>query len=182
MRYKIILADPPWRYDDTTCRGSADSHYNTLTLKEMFDLPIKDMADDNCVLFMWATYPKLKEALELMEAWGFNYKSIAFQWVKRNKSGVGYFYGIGRWTRGNTEPCLLATKGKPKRISTSVFQIISSPIRDHSQKPDQTYVLIEKLMGDLPRIELFAREKRLGWDVWGDQLPNTVQIPLGLSV
>ncbi len=111
------------------------------------------------------------EALKLIEAWGFTYKSIAFQWIKQNRSGKGHFFGLGRWTRGNTEPCLIATKGKPKRISASVSQLVFSPLRRHSQKPDEVRDLIVELMGDLPRIELFARETAPGWDVWGDEAP-----------
>ena len=107
---------------------------------------------------MWATYPKMQEALDLIEAWGFKYKSIAFQWIKQNRSGNGYFFGLGRWTRGNTEPCLIAIKGKPKRISAGVGQLVFSPLRRHSQKPAEVREKIVELMGDLPRIELFARE------------------------
>ncbi len=113
----------------------------------------------------------LPEALKLIEAWGFTYKSIAFQWVKQNRSGNGYFFGLGRWTRGNTEPCLIATKGKPKRISASVSQLVFSPLRRHSQKPDEVRDLIVELMGDLPRIELFARDTAPGWDAWGNEVP-----------
>lgn len=124
----------------------------------------------------------LKEALEVIKAWGFNYKTIAFQWLKLNKRGKGYFYGLGRWTRGNTECCLLATKGKPKRKSASVFQIIEAPITRHSAKPEIVRDKIIELMGDLPRIELFARkENRLwdnfkGWDVWGNQIKSDIDL------
>ena len=114
----------------------------------------------------------LKEAIKVIEAWGFTYKSIAFQWVKQNRSGNGYFFGLGRWTRGNTEPCLLAGKGKPKRISASVGQLIFSPLRQHSQKPDETRDKIVELMGDLPRIELFERQRADGWDAWGNEAPE----------
>lgn len=110
-------------------------------------LPVKDLAADNCVLFLWATYPMLKEALKVIEAWGFKYKSIGFQWVKQNRSGNGYFFGLGRWTRGNTEPCLIAVKGKPQRASNSVSQLIFAPLRAHSQKPDITRDKIRELMG-----------------------------------
>jgi len=168
-KYKIIYADPPWAYNDKGCQGTATDHYSTMENKDICALPIKDIADDNCVLFLWATYPKLPEALEVIKAWGFEYKSIAFQWIKKNKNGGGLFYGLGRWTRGNTEPCLLATKGKPQRISASVFQIIQSPLRQHSRKPDITRNKIIELMGDLPRIELFARQKIEGWDIWGNE-------------
>lgn len=114
----------------------------------------------------------LKEALELIEAWGFKYKSIAFQWIKLNKSGNGKFFGLGRWTRGNTEPCLLAVKGKPKRKCNSVSQIIEEPIRRHSQKPSITRDKIKELLGkeEVKGIELFARETAKGWDCWGNEV------------
>lgn len=123
------------------------------------------------MLLMWATYPMMREALFLIDAWGFTYKSIAFQWVKQNRSGNGYFFGLGRWTRGNTEPCLLAVKGKLKRASNAVSQLIMSPIREHSRKPDEVRDRIVELLGDLPRIELFAREAAPGWDCRGKEAP-----------
>lgn len=161
-KYDIIYADPPWSYSDKGCNGNAAEHYPTMTVDEICKMPVNvagGIASDNCILFMWATYPMMKEALKVIEAWGFTYKSIAFQWVKQNRSGKGYFFGLGRWTRGNTEPCLLAVKGKPKRISASVGQLVFSPLRRHSQKPDEVRDRIVELMGDLPRIELFARER-----------------------
>jgi N6-adenosine-specific RNA methylase IME4 len=162
-KYKIIYADPPWKYQDKGCNGNCKAHYKTMSIKELCELPIKDLADDNCVLFLWATYPMLKEALQLIDSWGFKYKSIAFQWIKKNKKGVGNFYGLGRWTRGNTEPCFIAVKGKPQRLSKSIFQIIESPLREHSRKPDIVRQRIIELIGDLPRIELCKRESgRLG--------------------
>lgn len=136
------------------------------------------IASDNCILFMWATYPMMKEALKVIEAWGFTYKSIAFQWVKQNRNGNGYFFGLGRWTRGNTEPCLLAVKGKPKRISASVGQLIFSPITRHSEKPDAVRDRIVELMGDLPRIELFARNRADGWDAWGNEVEDKDYEPI----
>lgn len=169
-KYNIIYADPPWKYNDKGCQGAAEKIYPTMTVKEMTELPINKIANNDCILFMWATYPKIKEALDLMEKWGFTYKSIAFQWVKQNKSGNGYFFGLGRWTRGNTEPCLIGIKGKPKRISANVGQLIISPLRNHSQKPEETREKITELVGDLPRIELFARQHADGWDCWGNEV------------
>ena len=169
-KYNIIYADPPWRYHDNGCNGACENHYNTMKIGDVCKLPIKDICDKDCVLFLWTTYPMLQEALLLIEAWGFKYKTIAFQWVKQNKSGNGYFLGLGRWTRGNTEPCLIATKGKPKRMSASVGQLIFSPLRNHSQKPDETREKITELMGNLPRIELFARQYADGWDCWGNEV------------
>ena len=174
-KYKVILADPPWQYDDAGCSGCAADQYTTMDNDEICALPVWNIAAEDAVLFLWATYPKLKEAFDVIAAWGFTYKSIAFQWIKKNRNGIGNFYGLGRWTRGHTEPCLLATQGKPARINSSVFQIIQTPIRQHSQKPDEQYVKIEKLMGDLPRIELFARNRRVGWDSWGKERSDTVQ-------
>lgn len=170
--YNIIYADPPWRYSDKKCNGNAADHYPTMSYSEMSRLPVADIAAKDCVLFMWATYPMMREALFLMDAWGFTYKSIGFQWVKQNRSGNGFFFGLGRWTRGNTEPCLIATKGKPQRISNSVSQLVVSPLRQHSQKPDEVRDRIVQLMGAIPRIELFARETVPGWDCWGNEIPG----------
>lgn len=170
-KYSVIYADPPWRYSDRKCNGNAEDHYPTMKLEEICALPVKDLAADNCVLFLWATYPMLKEAMQVIEAWGFKYKSIGFQWVKQNRSGNGYFFGLGRWTRGNTEPCLIAVKGKPQRQSNSVSQLIFAPLRAHSQKPDVTRDKIRELMGgDQSYIELFARNTTPGWDVWGNEV------------
>ncbi len=177
-KYKIILADPAWKYDDEGCQGTATNHYVTMENEDICKLPINELADVDCVLFIWGTYPKLPEVLEVIKAWGFTYKSIAFQWIKQNKSGNGYFYGLGRWTRGNSEPCFLATKGKPQRISKSIFQLIFSPLTTHSRKPDIVRQKIVELMGDLPRIELFARQRVEGWDVWGNEAPNFTQLSL----
>lgn len=168
-KYKIIYADPPWRYNDKGINGACENHYSTMNLDDICKLPINDIADNDCVLFLWATYPMLPDALKLIEAWGFKYKTIGFQWIKLNRSGKGFFFGLGRWTRGNTEPCLIAIKGKPKRISGSVSQIIQYPIAEHSKKPGIVRKKIVELMGDMPRIELFARQTPRGWDYWGNE-------------
>lgn len=172
-KYNIIYADPPWSYNDKSCHGNAARHYPCMRDTDIYALPVQNIAADDCVLFMWATYPKLQEALNTIKAWGFTYKTIAFQWVKQNKSGNGYFFGLGRWTRGNSEPCLLAVKGKPRRVSASVSQLVVSPLRVHSQKPDEVRDKIVQLMGgDLPRVELFARSAAPGWDCWGNEAPT----------
>lgn len=169
-KYNIIYADPPWRYKDKKCSGACEAHYQTMSVKEICELPIKTICDKDCILFMWATYPQLKEALQVIEAWGFKYITIGFQWVKQNKSGNGFFFGLGRWTRGNTECCLIAKKGKPKRINNSVGQLIISPLQEHSKKPTEAREKIVELMGDIPRIELFARQYADGWDCWGQEV------------
>lgn len=169
-RYNVIYADPPWSYQDKRCNGNAADHYPTMRIEDICSLPVQELAADNCVLFLWATYPMLKEALKVIEAWGFKYKSIGFLWVKLNRSGKGYFFGLGRWTRGNTGPCLIAVRGKPHRASNSVSQLIFAPLRQHSQKPDITRDKIRELMGDQSYIELFARNTTPGWDVWGNEV------------
>ena len=168
-KYQIIYADPPWRYDNRKARGGTEKHYQTMSLEDICKLPVSEIAADNCVLFMWTTYPMLPEALKLIDEWGFKYKTIGFQWIKLNKSGKGKFFGLGRWTRGNTEPCLIAIKGKPKRINNSISQIIEYPIAEHSKKPGIVRKKIVSLVGDLPRIELFARQTPTGWDYWGNE-------------
>ncbi len=180
-KYKIIYADPPWSYNSTskngTSRGVAEKYYNTMTLDDVKNLPIKNIADDNSLLFMWITFPHLHEMNDILNAWGFTYKTVAFTWVKIYKHTRNPILACGYWTRSNAEICVLATKGKdyPRRISAKVSQIIISEKGKHSQKPDEVRKRIIKLMGDLPRIELFAREKVEGWDAWGDEVPNEEQ-------
>lgn len=175
-KYNIIYADPPWSYDDQGCRGTMADHYNGMDLSDIKKLPISGMAEDDSVLFLWATFPVIKEALETIESWGYIYKTIAFLWVKLNRNNMGAFYGLGRWTRGNTEPCLLATRGKPKRVGRDVFQLIMTPKQKHSQKPEEARQRIVRLMGDLPRIELFARRKVEGWDCWGNEVESDIEL------
>lgn len=147
-----------------------------MSVKDICGLKVEEIAAKDCVLFLWATFPKLPEALRVIKAWGFQYKTVAFVWLKQNKSGKGWFFGLGFWTRGNAEICLLATKGKPHRNSNRVHQFLISPIRGHSQKPKEAREKIVELMGDLPRVELFAREKAEGWDAWGNEVESDVEI------
>lgn len=178
-KYQIIYADPPWRFNvwnrDTGLGRSADSHYKTMTLQEIKNLPIP--SDNNCVLFLWAVCPQLNEALQVVKSWGFEFKTVAFVWVKTNKNGTP-FTGMGYWTRANAEICLLATKGKISRVSKSVKQIILSHKQEHSKKPNEVRHRIVELLGDLPRIELFARQKTSGWDVWGNEVKNDIELNL----
>lgn len=169
-KYKIIYADPPWQYKDRGCSGACEKHYKTMKLEEIKNLPIAKIASKDCVLFLWTTYPQLKQAIEVIEAWGFRYKTIGFQWVKKNRSGNGFFFGLGRWTRGNTEPCLIATKGKPQRVSNKVSQLILEPVGRHSAKPGVVRDKIVELTGEGEKIELFARQQVEGWDCWGDEV------------
>ena len=172
-KYSVILADPPWAFRAWSDKGkgrSAEQHYPTMRLEDIKALPVADLAAEDCVLFLWATFPILKEALEVVEAWGFSYKTVAFTWVKENRKSPGLFWGLGYWTRANAEVCLLATRGSPKRQSAAVHQVILSPVEQHSKKPDAVRERIVTLMGDVPRVELFARQETPGWDVWGNEV------------
>ena len=114
--------------------------------------------------------PKLNEVFDVISAWGFEYKTCAFTWIKKNKKSDSLFMGMGQWTRANAELCLLATKGKIKRIDAGVHSVIQSPLEKHSKKPNEVRKRIVQLLGDLPRIELFARERFEGWDAWGNEI------------
>ena len=173
-RYKVIYADPPWLFRTRSDKGRAkeknpEAHYNCMSLNDICNLPIKDIADENCVLLMWVCDPMLDQAMKVIDAWGFKYKTVGFTWAKTNKKTLGFFTGLGYWTRGNPEMCLLATKGKPKRISKSVPQLVVDQRREHSRKPDIMYNHIENLL-DGPYIELFARQQRDGWDCYGNEI------------
>ena len=176
-KYGIIYADPPWHYRVYSKKGagrSAESHYPTMTIEEIQALPVSELADKDCALFMWITFPLLKESLSVLSAWGFKFKTIAFVWIKQNRKSDSLFWGIGYWTRANAEFCVLATKGKPKRMAKNVHQVIVSHIEEHSKQPDEARRRIVRLMGDLPRIELFARQKSAGWDVWGNEVESDI--------
>lgn len=171
-KYKIIYADPPWSYRDKAGAGERGACFKyDVQGKDWIDnLPVSDIADDDCVLFLWVTMPKLNECWELIQKWGFEYKTVAFTWIKRNKKTPSLFWGMGHWTRANAEVCLLATRGKPKRVNAGVHSVIESPIGRHSEKPDEVRHRIVELLGDIPRIELFAREAFDGWDCWGNEV------------
>lgn len=171
-RYQIIYADPAWSYADKSLnRGGAARHYSTMSDLDIYNLPIADIAEKDSVLFMWATFPKLQEGLNTIKAWGFDYKTCAFVWVKQNKKSRTWFWGMGRWTRSNAEVLLLATRGRGvTRLSASIHQILEAPIGRHSEKPAIVRDKIVELVGDLPRIELFARQKIDGWDSWGNEI------------
>ena len=175
-KYGIIYADPPWRYERKWGSGVAENHYPTMSMEEIQNLPVGEIADTNCVLFLWATFPQLDVALSVIQAWGFQYKTVAFVWLKQTRVSHQWFFGMGNWTRSNAEVCLLAVKGKPKRQSACVHQLIITPIQSHSQKPEIAREKIIELLGDLPRIELFAREKADGWDVWGNEVQCDIDI------
>ena len=148
-KYKVIYADPPWTFKTFSDKGkgrSPEQHYDVLDLPAISRLPINSISEDNSVLLMWVIDPLLDKAFDVIKAWGFKYKTVAFTWAKTNKTKPGFFTGLGYWTRGNPEMCLLATKGKPKRISKSVKQLVVDKRREHSRKPDIIYQDIENLL------------------------------------
>lgn len=175
-KYKIIYADPPWEYKQTGSRGVAKQHYHTMSTQDIMKLPIRNIAADDAVLFMWATFPNISEAISVIDAWGFTYKTAAFVWVKQNRKSESLFWGMGAYTRANAEVCLIAvsdkTKAKKQILRHDIHQIILSPVEQHSKKPDVVRDKIVDLLGDVDRIELFARQHACGWDCWGDEAPE----------
>ena len=170
--YGVILADPPWTFATYSRKGkgrSAEAHYDCMSLAGIKALPVAHWAAPDCALFLWATDPALPQALEVIDAWGFTYRTVAFTWAKTTKDGAGFPIGCGYWTRANPEQCLLATRGKPQRLSRSVPQLILAPRREHSRKPDEVYGRIETLVSG-PYLELFGRVRRAGWNSWGNEV------------
>ena len=177
-KYKIIYADPPWRFKAYSQKGlgrSAERYYPTMSIEDIQALPVGELADSDCVLFLWTTLPFLKDCFSVISAWGFEYKTVAFVWIKLNRKADSLFWGMGHWTRSNAELCILAVKGHPKRISAGVHQVVVSHIEEHSKKPNEVRDKIVTLMGDLPRVELFARQRTEGWDVWGNEVDSDIQ-------
>jgi site-specific DNA-methyltransferase (adenine-specific) len=185
-KFKVVLADPPWHFESWSEKGSkrhgiATAHYNTLNTDALCTLPVSDICADDCALFMWATWPNLPDALRVGAAWGFEYKTLGFDWLKRTAGGKGWHMGLGYWTRANSEPCLLFTRGAPKRRSQGVRQLIADvgqlelfppivePVGVHSAKPFEAYTRIEALL-DGPYIELFARIEYPGWTALGNEI------------
>lgn len=182
--YRAILADPPWVFNslwggrpekigNNYPSRAIERHYDLMEDGDIGKLPVAELAADDCVLFMWTCWPVLQRSFAVLDAWGFTYKTCAFSWMKADPYRLfaleeDIYMGLGYWTRANTEPCLLATRGKPKRRSAGVRQGILSPRREHSRKPDEIYDRIEALV-DGPYLELFARTQRPGWDCWGNE-------------
>jgi N6-adenosine-specific RNA methylase IME4 len=175
-KFGVVYVDPPWSFEVYSGKGkqrAAARHYDVMSLGSIKTLPIADLAATDCALFLWSVWPRLPDALEVIAAWGFEFKTAAFVWVKQNRGGEGLFTGMGFWTRANTEPCLLATRGSPLRLAADVHQVILSPVREHSRKPDEVRSRIERLVAG-PYLELFGREQAPGWIVWGNEIPAPV--------
>lgn len=179
-KFAAILADPPWRFrtwSETNQNRSASNHYSLMTLPEICALPVVDLVAEDCVLFLWVTRPMLPQALQVAEAWGFEYKTVAFTWTKTTKHGKEHM-GLGYWSRGNPEQCWLFTRGNPKRLPTGrgVREWMTAPVREHSRKPDETHERIERLVAG-PYLELFGRAQRHGWTVWGNETDKFTEHP-----
>ncbi len=178
-KYNVIYADPPWHYGSKSAvnntTGSAikplSDHYRTMSLQELKNMPIKNMTKDDAACFMWVTDLHIDEALEVLRSWGFAYKTIAFNWVKTTSKG-NYCKNVAPWTMKSSEICLLGIKGRMTKYkqANNIESLVIAQRTQHSQKPNEVRKRIEDLFGDLPRIELFARQKTDGWDVWGNEI------------
>lgn len=205
-KYQIVYADPPWDYKNKASRGAAAKHYDTTKYQTLADIPVKDIAAPNAVLIMWYTGNFNKEAMDLAKAWGFTVKTMkGFTWVKLNElvkkhiekamrdrfiSGGGFDFDFfmdllndqirmngGNYTRANTEDCLIAIRGKGlQRLDASIKQVVIDALGKHSAKPEEVRRRIERLYGNVKRLEMFARESAPGWDVWGNQAPNPIDL------
>ena len=170
-RYAVIYADPPWKYKESGGghRGTAGMPYPSMTTEEICSLPVKKIACARSILFIWATFPRLLDCLKVMVAWGFSYYGLGFDWTKTGKGGKPC-YGMGYYTRQNNEVCLIGVRrDRIKPVDRSVSCVIQSMRREHSRKPDEVRDSIARICGDVPKIELFARQEFTGWDCWGNQ-------------
>jgi N6-adenosine-specific RNA methylase IME4 len=180
-QYDVILADPPWHFkvwnEDSGTKKSAQRHYSIMKVEDICALDIRPLMAENCVLFLWTTWPTIfTYPVKVMKAWGFKYRTEAWTWVKATKDRKGWRYGTGYYTRANTEPCLLAVKGRMPVQDKGVLGLIVEPGREHSRKPDVQYELIERLYPNMRYLELFARQHRAGWDVFGEEVEGSISI------
>lgn len=198
-QYDVILADVPWPFkvwDKKTGQGrSPEAHYPTMTIQQICDLPVKKLASRNSVLFFWAVWPSIFYAEKVINAWGFKYKTLGFEWWKLNKSWARildqkpeifsdyrwlerlFFFGMGYYARTNSEPCLLATRGSMPVAVHDERNYIIAPVREHSRKPDEQYGKIERLYPGARKLELFARHRQPGWDAFGNQVAGSITLP-----
>lgn len=187
-KYKIIYADPPWKYNDVgvyqetfpkrkQTRPLRDLPYSSMNKNDIKELNVKNITANDCALFMWCNDSHLEDGIEIMKSWGFKYKVIAFIWVKRTKNGKLYA-NTGAWTMKNTELCLFGTKGAMSKykIANNVYQVIEHDRDIHSKKPQIFRDKIIEIFGDIDRIELFARIVPKGWDVWGNEVESSVAL------
>jgi len=184
-KYNVIYADPPWHYGSKAAVNNAkgskikalSEHYNTMSLAELKTMPIKNITADDAACFMWVTDSHIDEAIEILKAWGFKYKTIAFNWIKTTSKG-NYCKNVAPWTMKSSEICLIGTKGAmtKHKQANNIESLVFAERTKHSRKPAEVRDRIEKLFGDLPKLELFARETSLGWDVFGNEVKNSIII------
>ena len=184
-KYKIIYADPPWHYGSKSAINNStgneikplSDHYGTMSLRDLKNLPVKSMLDEDAACFMWVTDSHLDEAIKLFKAWGFKYKTIAFNWIKTTNKG-NHCKNVAPWTMKSSEVCLFGTRGAMTKykIANNIESLVIAERSKHSQKPEEVRLRIERLFGDLPRLEMFARTATEGWDVFGNEAPNSIDI------
>lgn len=174
-KYECLYVDPPWSYENKRTGGSmtsgADDEYLTMGIKDIMSIPVWKISEPDSALFIWAVTPLLPEAFQVMKNWGYTYKTTLY-WRKKGKFGMGF------WFRGDIEPCLVGIKGNVKPFGLQISNFIDAPPREHSRKPDEMYEIIESI-GFKSKFEMFAREKRHGWDVFGNEVPTSTQMTFG---
>lgn len=185
--FKAIMADPPWHFrsfspprpQNFASDRSPNKHYATMSAQDIFDMPVADIAARDSHLFLWSTGPHLPQAIETMRQWGFRYSGMGFVWVKMRRAFLrqprmlplihaDLFMGLGHTTRKNAEFVLLGRRGSARRNAKDIHEIILSPVREHSRKPDEAYDRVRQYC-DGPYLELFSREERAGWSTWGNE-------------
>lgn len=185
-KYTLIYADPPWTYRDKANDGErgAGHKYQTMTVADICRLGVWDLAAENCLLAMWWVPTQPVEALKVMDAWGFRLMTMkGFTWHKTNKNKGNSAIGMGHMTRANSEDCMFAVRGKlPTRVDASICQHLTAPRMEHSAKPPEFRDLLVRLLGDVPRCELFSRDSVPGWDMWGNQCDSAFDLLPGVAV
>ena len=173
-KYQIIYADPPWKFEKSITK-TFSCKYPCMGYDDLKKLRVGSIADDNCAMFMWSTLRHLPEAIKLIVDWGFEYRTVAFIWVKTSQKG-NINHRLGYWTLSNAEICLLGIKGHPRKQNNKIRSVYLLPREGHSKKPQKFREQIEILFGDVERIELFARQKTEGWDVWGNEVESDIEL------
>ena len=189
-KYDVIYADPAWKYGSKELYGDKNKEgkrenrfrkleriYDTMSLAEIKQLPVKNMIGKNAACFLWVTDSHLKEGIEVLESWGFKYKTIAFNWIKKTNKGNTYV-NFAPWTLKSSEICLLGMRGSMGKLKTdnTIRQLIEAERTKHSKKPKEARERIEQLFADVNRIELFARENYVGWDAWGNEVEDSIDL------
>jgi len=177
MNYKVIYADPPWRFANTATRAAAENHYDTMSDIQIRDLPVHTLSDENACLYLWTPNSFLETALEVMKRWGFNYK-LPVTWCKITEGTVNARIGLGNYYRNSTEHLLFGIKGRIKPNKRNLPTFVLLPQDRHSAKPKYFYHMIEAF-SDGPYVELFARSKRQDWSTWGNEVDSDIVLQQG---